>query len=447
MIVTRKYLPRRTVLRALGATVALPFLDAMAPALTAAAKTAAQPIPRMGFFYVPNGMFLPSFHPTGEGGRNFEFTPTLKPLEPFRDKIVVVSGLSNSGVVSTNEGGGVHTRAHGGWLSGVLPKRTEGADLRAGKTIDQYAADKLGADTSLRSLELTIDSNYQVGNCENGYSCAYINSSSWLNATTPLPHERDPRVIFRRLFGDGGSVDARLVQMQTDRSILDSVSDSLGKLERRLGLGDRATVDEYLDSVREIERRIQRAEAHNATTPLPEVEQPAGVPDDYEEHVKLMHDLLVLGYQADVTRVSCMQMARELSGRSYPHIGVPEGHHTVSHHQLDQHNIAQYTKINTYHMTLFARLLERLDRIQDGDGTLLDHTILLWGAGMGDGDHHTPYDLPITLAGGGCGTLQGGRHLKYALHTPFMNLGVSLLEKVGMYVDSISDSTGRLADL
>ena len=445
MIVTRKSLPRRTLLRGLGATIALPFLDAMAPALTAVSKTAASPTPRMGFFYVPNGMFLPSFHPQGDGGTDFELTPTLKPLEAFRDQIVVVSGLSNSGVVSTNEGGGVHTRAHGGWLSGVLPKRTEGADLRAGKTLDQYAADQLGADTSLRSLELTIDSNYQVGNCENGYSCAYINSSSWLTATTPLPHERDPRVVFRRLFGDGGSVAARLTQMRTDRSILDSVSDSLKRLERRLGLRDRATVDEYLDSVREIERRIQRAEVHNATTPLPSLAQPTGVPDDYEEHVELMHDLLVLGFQADVTRVSCMQMARELSGRSYPGIGVPEGHHTVSHHQLDQHNIAQYTKINTYHMTLFARLLDRMRRTPDGDGTLLDHSILLWGAGMGDGDHHTPYNLPITLAGGGCGTLAGGRHLKYALHTPFMNLGLSLLEKVGVQVDRISDSTGPLA--
>ena len=354
MIVTKRYLPRRTVLRGLGATVALPFLDAMAPALTAVAKTAAQPIPRMGFFYVPNGMFLPSFHPAGEGGANFELTPTLKPLEPHRDKIVVVSGLSNSGVVSTNEGGGVHTRAHGGWLSGVLPKRTEGADLRAGKTIDQYVADKLGADTALRSLELTIDSNYQVGNCENGYSCAYINSSSWLNATTPLPHERDPRVIFRRLFGDGGSVEARLEQMQTDRSILDSVSDSLGKLERRLGLGDRTTVDEYLDSVREIERRIQRAEAHNATTPLPEVEQPAGVPDDYEEHVKLMHDLLVLGYQADVTRVSCMQMARRAerpvlsahrrAGRAPHGVAPPVGpaqHYAVHQDQHVPHDVVR----------------------------------------------------------------------------------------------------------
>ena len=447
MIVTKKYLPRRTVLRGLGATVALPFLNAMAPALTAAARTAAAPIPRMGFFYVPNGMFLPNFHPAGDGGKSFAFTPTLKPLEPFKDQIVVLSGLSNSSVVTTNEGGGVHTRAHGGWLSGILPKRTEGADLRAGKTMDQYAADKLGADTPLRSLELTIDSNYQVGNCENGYSCSYINSSSWLTESTPLPHERDPRVIFRRLFGDGGSVDARLTQMQTDRSILDSVSESIDRLESRLGNEDRTAVDEYLTSVREVERRIQRAEENNNNTPLPALDQPAGVPDDYDEHVKLVHDLLVLAFQADVTRVSCMQMARELSGRTYPGIGVPEGHHTVSHHQLDQHNIAQYTKINTYHMSLFARLLEKMKNTPDGDGSLLDHSILLWGAGMGDGDHHTPYDLPITLAGGGCGTLKGGRHLKYAMHTPFMNLGVSLLDKIDHNVGQISDSTGRLTDL
>ncbi|HIE92156.1 MAG TPA: DUF1552 domain-containing protein, partial [Acidobacteria bacterium] len=274
--------------------------------------------------------------------------------------MVVVSGLSNRGLVSTNEGGGVHTRAHGGWLSGVLPKRTEGADIEAGKTIDQYAADTLGADTSLRSLELTTESNFTVGNCENGYSCTYQNSTSWRTATTPLPHERDPRVVFQRLFGDGGSVEARLAQMQTDRSILDSVTESIGRLERRLGLRDRTSVEEYLDAVREIERRIQRAEQSNATTPLPTVEQPSGVPDDYDEHVSLLFEMLVLAYQADVTRVSCTQMARELSGRTYPNIGVPEAHHSVSHHQLDPHNIEQYTKINTHQMSLFAGMVERM---------------------------------------------------------------------------------------
>jgi len=447
MIVTKKVLPRRTVLRGIGATVALPFLDAMAPALTATARTAANPLPRLGFVYAPNGMFLPNFHPVGGGGRGFEMSPTLKPLEPYREQMVVVSGLSNRGLVSTNEGGGVHTRAHGGWLSGVLPKRTEGADIEAGKTIDQYAADTLGADTSLRSLELTTESNFTVGNCENGYSCTYQNSTSWRTATTPLPHERDPRVVFQRLFGDGGSVEARLAQMQTDRSILDSVTESIGRLERRLGLRDRTSVEEYLDAVREIERRIQRAEQSNATTPLPTVEQPSGVPDDYDEHVSLLFEMLVLAYQADVTRVSCTQMARELSGRTYPNIGVPEAHHSVSHHQLDPHNIEQYTKINTHQMSLFAGMVERMHNTPDGDGTLLDHSILLYGTGMGDGDHHTPYNLPVTLVGGGCGQLAGGRHMVYELDTPFMNLGVTLLDKVGAHVDRVSDSTGRLAEL
>ena len=444
MIVTRKSLPRRTVLRGLGAAVALPLLDAMAPALTAAARTAAAPVPRLAFFYVPNGMLPRDFHPRGNGGSGFDLTPVLSPLAPWRERMTVVTGLSNSGVVSPNEGGGVHTRAHGGWLNGILPKRTEGADIRAGKTIDQYAADRLGADTALRSLELTTESNYQVGNCENGYSCAYRNSTSWLTPTTPLPHERDPRVVFQRLFGDGGSVEARLAQMKTDRSILDSVTDSIHRLERRVGARDRAAVDEYLQSIRAIERRIQRTEETNTATPLPAVDQPAGVPDDYEEHVGLLHDMLVLAFQADVTRVSCMQMARETSGRTYPNIGVPEAHHTVSHHQQDPHNIAQYTKISQYQTSLFAKLVEKLADTPDGDGTLLDHVILLHGAGMGDGDQHTPYNLPVTLMGGGCGRLAGNRHLVYEMHTPFMNLGLTLLEKVGVQVDRISDSTGPL---
>ncbi len=445
--ITRKALPRRTLLRGMGTMVALPFLGAMAPALTATASAAAAPVPRLGFFYAPNGMFLPNFHPAGNGGRDFEFTPILQPLAAHREQLVVISGLSNSSLVSPNEGGGVHTRAHGGWLSGVLPKRTEGADIEAGKTVDQYAADMLGKDTSLRSLQLTTDSNYTVGNCENGYSCTYQNSTSWRSPSTPLPHERDPRVVFQRLFGDGGSVAARVSQMRTDRSILDSVGDSISQLERKLGPGDRATVDEYLTAVREIESRIQRTVANNAATPLPEVQLPNGVPEQYDEHVEALFEILALAYQADVTRVSCFQMARELSGRTYPGIGVPEGHHTVSHHQLNPHNITQYTKLNTHHVSLFARFVDRLANTPDGDGTLLDHSILLYGTGMGDGDHHTPYNLPVILMGGGCGELEGGRHLRYAMHTPFMNLGVTLLDKVGVHVDSIADSTGRLTDL
>ena len=445
--ITKKALPRRTVLRGMGSLVALPLLGAMVPALTATGRTAASPISRLGFFYAPNGMFLPNFHPTGNGGRDYKITRILGPLKDYREQMIVVSGLSNNGLVSPNEGGGVHTRAHGGWLSGVLPKRTEGADIEAGKTVDQFAADVLGKDTSLRSLELTTESNFTVGNCENGYSCTYQNSTSWRSPTTPLYHERDPRVVFQRLFGDGGSVEARLAQMQTDRSILDSVTDSINQLERKLVPSDRVMMEEYLDAVREIERRIQRTVQNNASGPLPTAQQPAGLPDTYEEHVDTLFEMLVLAYQADITRVSCFQMARELSGRTYPHIGVPEGHHTVSHHQLNPHNIEQYTKINIHQVSLFSKLIERMHNTPDGDGSLLDHSIMMYGTGMGDGDHHTPYNLPVILVGGGSGKMKGGRHIKYAMHTPFMNLGLTLLDKVGVQVDSISDSTGLLTNL
>ena len=445
--ITKKALPRRTVLRGMGSLVALPLLGAMVPALTATGRTAAAPISRLGFFYAPNGMFLPNFHPTGNGGRDYKITRILSPLKDYREQMIVVSGLSNNGLVSPNEGGGVHTRAHGGWLSGVLPKRTEGADIEAGKTVDQFAADELGKDTSLRSLELTTESNFTVGNCENGYSCTYQNSTSWRSPTTPLYHERDPRVVFQRLFGDGGSVEARLAQMKADRSILDSVTDSINQLERKLGPSDRVMMEEYLDAVREIERRIQRTVQNNASGPLPTAQQPTGLPDTYEEHVDTLFEMLVLAYQADITRVSCFQMARELSGRAYPNIGVPEGHHTVSHHQLNPHNIEQYTKINIHQVSLFSKLIERMHNTPDGDGSLLDHSIMMYGTGMGDGDHHTPYDLPVILVGGGSGQMKGGRHIRYAMHTPFMNLGLTLLDKVGVQVDSISDSTGLLTNL
>ena len=445
--ITKKALPRRTVLRGIGSLVALPLLGAMVPALTATGRTAAAPISRLGFFYAPNGMFLPNFHPAGNGGRDYKITRILTPLKDYREQMTVVSGLSNNGLVSPNEGGGVHTRAHGGWLSGVLPKRTEGADIEAGKTVDQFAADVLGKNTSLRSLELTTDSNFTVGNCENGYSCTYQNSTSWRSPTAPLYHERDPRVVFQRLFGNGGSVEARLAQMQTDRSILDSVTDSINQLERKLGPSDRIVMEEYLNAVREIERRIQRTVQNNASGPLPTAQQPAGVPDTYEEHVDTLFEMLVLAYQADITRVSCFQMARELSGRTYPNIGVPEGHHTVSHHQLNPHNIEQYTKINIHQVSLFSKLIDRMHNTPDGDGSLLDHSIMMYGTGMGDGDHHTPYDLPVILVGGGSGQMKGGQHIRYAMHTPFMNLGLTLLDKVGVKVDSISDSTGLLTNL
>ena len=447
MMITKMALPRRTFLRGVGVTIALPLLDAMVPALTAAAKTPAAGTMRVGFFYVPNGMYLPNFHPAGPGGKDFAITPILQPLAGLREHMTVVTGLSNNGVISHNEGGGVHTRAHAGWLNGILPKRTEGADVTVGKTIDQFAADKLGEDTSLRSLELTTESNFQVGNCENGYSCSYLNSTSWRTATTPLPHERDPRVVFQRLFGDGGSVQARLAQMQRNRSVLDSVADSMARLKSRLGVSDRGTVSEYLDSVREVEQRIQRAERNNETAPLPTVVQPAGVPDTYDEHAKLLIDLIALAYQGDITRVSCTQLTRESSGRTYPDIGVAEGHHTVSHHQNDAYNIQQNSKINAYHLSLTGRLAEKLRSIPDGDGTLLDHTILVHGAGMGDGDQHTPNNLPVVVIGKGCGQFEGGLHCVYPMDTPFMNFGLTFLDKVGVHLDALSDSTGRLSGL
>jgi hypothetical protein len=436
-------LPRRTFLRGVGAAVALPWLDAMAPALSAAPAAP----DRLGFVYVPNGMFLPNFHPTGSLGRAYELTPILQPLAGVREHFVVVSGLSNMPVLANDQGGGVHTRNHAGWLSGVLPKRTEGANITSAKTVDQYAADKLGADTPLRSLELTLESNYQVGNCEAGYSCAYLNSTSWRGPSSPLPHEGDPRVVFQRLFGDGGSVAARIEEMRKDRSILDSVLESLGSLRKRLGVGDRAAMGDYLDSVREVEQRIVRAERANAVAPLPTVEQPSGIPDEYDAHAKLLMDLLVLAYQGDITRVSCLQIGRELSGRTYPWIGVPEAHHGVSHHQRDPHNVQQKTRIDVYNMSLFARLLEKMRDTREGDGSLLDHILFLYGAGMGDGDRHTPLDLPVVLAGGANGQLQGGRHVRYPENTPFMNLGLTLLAKVGVSVDKLGDSTGLLTDL
>ena len=447
MMVTKKSLPRRTFLRAAGATIALPLLDSMVPALTAVSKTAAGGVPRLGFFYIPNGVFPANFHPAGSGGRDFELTPILAPLEDLGPYVNVLTGLSNRGALSHDEGGGVHSRAHGSWLNGVRPKRTEGADITVGKTIDQYAADTLGADTPLRSLELTTESGFQVGSCEQGYSCAYWNSTSWRTPSLPLPHERDPRVVFQRLFGDDGSPEVRRAQMKIDGSILDSVTESMKQLQRQLGTGDQHMVRDYLDSVREVERRIQSTERTTATAPVPIMDQPDGVPEDYDDHVKLLMDLLVLAYQGDITRVSCMQFAREQSNRTYPNLGVSGGHHGVSHHQHLPDNVEPYTKISVYQMSLYARFLAKLRAIQEGDGTLLDHAMLVWGAGMGDGDTHAPLNLPTVVAGGGCGQLQGGRHLVYTMDTPFMNFGITLLQKVGVTVDRIGDSTGPLTDL
>ena len=432
MMITKKFLDRRTVLQGMGAALALPMLDAMVPALSAASKTAAKPVMRLGFFYVPNGFYLPNFHPKGEGGRNFELSPILQPMEPLRDKLVVLSGLSNVAANGAADGA-PHTRCHASWLTGVLYKRG------MAKTIDQHAADELGADTPLRSLELTTAKTFAGG------GSSVDNATSWRSATQPLLHERNPRTVFERMFGEGGTQAERLEQMRTDRSILDAVLGDWNRLEQRVGPSDRLVVSDYLDSVRDVEQRIQRTEQRNANSDLPQVEMPTGVPDAYDDHIRLLLDLLLLAYQAEITRVSCTQIERESSYRTYPEIGVPDAHHTVSHHMQGEPYLAtQNTKINAYHMSLLTYLAQKMQATPDGDGTLLDHAILVHGSGMGDGDKHTPINLAFTLVGGGCGLLEGGRHLVYPMNTPAMNLGLSLLDKVGVELDHLGDSTGRL---
>lgn len=446
MIVTKKALSRRTVLRGAGVALALPLLDAMVPALSAISKTAAKPTLRLGFVYVPNGVHLKTWIPQTVG-RNIDLPATLKPLEGVRDHLVVVSGLANVSADIGEKGGGPHTRAHAVWLCGVPPKLTEGADLRAGTTIDQYAAEVLGRDTALRSLEMALEPNFMVGNCDNGYSCTYINTFSWRTPTSPNPMETNPRLVFERLFGYAGDGDARAGELRKDRSILDWVARDVARVNRTLGPGDRRVFDEYLDAVREVEQRIQRAERQAIDSELPTVEQPRGIPDDFDEHARLMFELNFLAYRADITRVVSFQLAREQSGRSYPAIGVPEGHHDISHAGSDPGMQVKNTKINTYHMSLFAGLVERMRTTQDGDGTLLDHAMLLYGGGMGDGSVHSPHALPVALVGGGCGQLEGGRHLQAVHDTPMMNLGLSLLDKAGVTLERIGDSTGRLSEL
>jgi hypothetical protein len=446
MIITKMALPRRTFLRGMGAAVALPLLDSMVPALSAMQGSAAAPKPRLGFFYAPNGTYLPNFHPTAVG-RNFEWTPVLRPLENLRHHIVVVSGLANKGAENLSEGGGVHTRVGTSWLSGVRPKKTEGADIEAGTSIDQMAAPIISADTPLQSLQLALDYDFVVGSCENGYSCVYQRTFSWKTPTTPVPMESNPRAVFERMFGEGGSTAERAARLQRDRSVLDLAMEDMSRLLKRVGVRDRATVDEYLTAVRDVEQRIQRAEKQTGESAAPIGDQPVGIPDSFDDHANLMFDLNLLAFQADVTRVSAFQISRELSGRPYPWIGVPDGHHTVSHHQLDPEKIVKATKINAYHMSLFARLVEKMSNTPDGDGSLLDHSILMYGTGMGDSDHHTPVNLPVVLAGGGCGQLVGGRHLQYPANTPLTNLGMTLLAKVGVEKNQIADSTGKLTDL
>jgi hypothetical protein len=381
-------------------------------------------------------------------GADFQFTPILAPLERFRDRVVVISGCDNkNGWALPGEGTGDHARAPSSFLSGVHVKKTEGADLHAGVSIDQIAARELGRETQLASLELGLESVEQMGACDGGYSCAYSNTISWRTPTMPLPMEADPRAVFERLFGASTSTDtaARIEQIRSERSILDSVSDKVAQLERQLSPDDRVKLTEYLDAVREAERRIERTEEQSRRD-LPIVERPSGVPATFDEHAKLMFDLLTLAYQCDLTRVSTFMMAREVSNRAYPEHGVPDAHHDTSHHQNDPVKLAKLSIINQVHMRAFAYFVERLRTTADGDGTLLDHAVLLYGAGISDSNTHVHDNCPLVIIGGG-GAVKGGRHMRYPKGTPAMNLHLALLDKIGVHVQQLGDSTGHLSEL
>jgi hypothetical protein len=442
MIVTKKALPRRTVLQGLGAALALPLLDAMVPALSALSRTAAAPVRRLGFFYIPNGARMDTWTPAATG-TGFGLPRILQPLAPYRDRLVVVSGLDHQQAENMGEGVGEHARASAVWLNGVRPKRTEGADVQAGTTADQLAAQALGRDTPLPSLELSLEPNFMVGNCDNGYSCVYMNTLSWRTPTTPMPMENNPRVVFERMFGEGGTAGERLEEMRRDRSILDAVAADMNRLQQALGASDRVKVTDYLDNVREVERRIQRAEAKNGESALTgDLERPVGIPQTFDEHAKLMYDLQLLAFQADITRVITFQIGREFSPRTFPNLGVTDGHHSVSHHQNNPDRLEKLAKINVYHMELFTGFLKKMQAARDGDGSLLDHSLLLYGGGISDGDTHSHLNLPIVLLGGSAGHLRGGRHLKFPSGTPMSNLLVSVLDKVGARPDRFGDSNG-----
>ena len=450
MIVTRRALPRRTFLRGVGASLALPLLDAMVPAFTAVARSAAAPVRRMGFIYTPNGYIREHWTPD-RVGKQFDFTPSLKPLEPFKEQLVVVTGLANLQAEAMGSPPGPHSRASAAWITGTHAKFTEGADVRAGVSADQIAAVELGQETVLPSLELATEQNEQmVGNCDAGYSCIYQNTVSWKDPTTPLPMEVHPRVVFQRLFGDGATPEEQRRHLGTTGSILDAVRDRIVELRLQLGGDDQRRLTQYLESVRDIEARIQRAETRTDDPTLELPPRPADIPETFDEHVKLMFDLQVAAYQADVTRVITFQMARELSPRTYPDIGVESQHHATSHHGNNRAKIDEVAKIDAYHVELVSYYVEKLQATPDGDGgSLLDNIVLLFGGGLGNPNQHAIIDLPNIVIGGGGGRLTGGRHVAYPINdfVPQANLLITLLGKAGVAAEQLGDSTGRLREL
>ena len=447
MIITKTALSRRTLLRGIGVSLALPMLDAMVPALTPLAA-AAKPVRRYGFFYMPNGVAMNHtgvnyWKPTTVG-TDFEFSQILKPLEKFRNQVTVVSGLHNRSAESLGDGNGDHTRSTGSWLTGTHIKRTEGSDLRAGVSVDQLIAMQNRKDTPMPSLELAILPNSVTGGCDTGYSCAYGTTLAWASPTTPLPTQSSPRLVFEQLFGDGGTASAQIAAARTKNSILDSAIEEMSRLRTKLGASDRGTVSDYLDVLREVERRIQQTEAKNAMSPLPQYERPGiGVPERFDDHTKLMFDLQCLAFQGDITRVTTFMYGAEQRAKSYPEIGLNESHHSMSHHGDNPENMLKYAKLCTWHVDLFAYLIEKMKNTPDGDGTLLDHSMMMIGGGMSNGNIHSHMDVPIALVGG-AGDAKGNRHIAAPMGTPLSNLHVNLLQRAGIPADSFGDSTGVL---
>ena len=445
MIITKKALPRRTFLKSVQATLALPLLDAMIPAATALAKTAANPVPRLGFVFIPMGCDHARWIPQGgaQGGEALgELSPILSPLESVKEDLTVVTNLELQ-----NSYPGTHDTSNSGFLSAAFAKHTESSDYHLGTTVDQVAAKQMGQETRLASLELSVDLNPLAGVCNNGYACVYQNNLSWSSPTTPLPSEAHPRIVFERLFGEGGSLAERKASLRSRASLLDSFREDIASLKRAVGPSDGVRVDQYLDSVREIERQIQRAEAASAEDLSPDIDRPVGVPAAFGDHATMMFDLQVLALQADITRVISFQLTRELSNRTYPEIGVPDPHHPTSHHGNDPVKVEKISKINTFHVSLFAQFIEKLRATPDGEGSLLDNTIYLYGSGMGNPSLHDHVNLPILVAGGAATGLRGGQHIRYEDGTPLANLHLTLLDRAGVHLDSFGDSDGKIEDL
>lgn len=443
MIITKKSLSRRTFLRGAGTALALPLLDAMIPALTASANTPAAPerLRRLGYTYIPMGCDISRWTPPGKDILG-ELSPTLAPLAPVKEHVTAIGNMELASAYP-----GTHATSNSAFLSAAKAKLTESADYYLGTTADQIAAKQIGKDTQLPSLELSMDLLSLAGQCDNGYACVYQNNLSWSSPTTPLPSEPHPRVVFERLFGDGATAVERRASLKSRASLLDSVMDEFKHLNSELGAIDRAKVSQYLDTIREVERRIQRAEANAKADPGRDLDRPVGVPSSYADHARLMFDLQVLAFQADITRVITFQLARETSNRSYPEIGVSDPHHPLTHHGNDAKKIEKVAKINKFHVSLFAEFLAKMKATTEGDGTLLDHSLLLYGSGMGNPNLHDHNNLPILVAGGAAGKMKGGRHIRFAKPTPLANLHLTLLDKVGVRLDSFADSKGKVDEL